>query len=278
MAVGFPGRAALEAALDLAARAPSPQNCQPWRWQVDSRGLHLYADWGRGGGASEADRRDVLLSCGALLDHCVVALAAAGWPMRVRRFPDLTDRGHVALFEIIEEPPLPTHRELADAIGRRRSDRRDFRGSRLPAGTLELLAVHAARRGVEFGVVPHARWTRDEHGDVALRFPAADAPNPTTDGAVLIVLGTERDDDPAQVRAGETLSHLLLAATAMELASCALTAPLRDPRSRLSLGCEVFDGEAFPQALIRVGENSPGDVGAATQRRTAEQTTTWTRT
>ena len=277
MTGGFPGRAVLETALDLAARAPSPRNRQPWRWQVDSRGLHLYADWGRGGGDSAADRRDVLLSCGAVLDHCVVALAAAGWPLRVHRYPEPADLGHIALFEIIEEPPLATHRELADAIGRRRSDRREFRDSRLPAGSLELLAVHAARRGIEFAVVPRLRWARDENDAVTLSFGGAGAPDPTADGAVLIVLGTGRDDDAAQVRAGETLSHLLLVATATGLASCALTEPLRDPRNRLALSCEVFDGEAYPQALIRVGEPGSGDPPAATARRNAEQTMTWVR-
>lgn len=264
--------------MDLAARAPSPRNSQPWRWHVDSRGLHLYADWGRGGGDSAADRRDVLLSCGAVLDHCVVALQAAGWSPRVHHYPEPSDLGHIALFEIIEEPPLPTQRELADAIGRRRSDRQVFRGTRLPSGTLELFAVHAGRRGVEFGVVPRARWTRDEHGDVALRYGGAGASNRPADDAVLIVLGTGRDDDPAQVHAGQTLSHLLLAATAMGLASCTLTEPLRDPRNRLALGCEVFDGEAYPQALIRVGEpGGGGDRPAETARRNAEQTMSWVR-
>ena len=279
MAGAHPDRAVLEAVLDLAARAPSPQNSQPWRWQVDDAGLHLHADWSRAVADSGAGRRDVLISCGAVLDHCAVALAAEGWRPHVRRFPMPDDPGHIALFEVIEHPAQPGHRELAAAIGSRRSDRREFPEARLPAGTLELLSVHAARRGVDFAVVPRTRWVRDEHGHVALRFPggAVGGRNASADGAVLLTLGTAGDDEIDRVRAGETLSHLLLAATALELASCALTDPLHDGRNRLALGCEVFDGESYPQVLIRVGAapETPQAPGGS-DRRSLQQTTTWT--
>ena len=279
MAGAHPDRAVLEAVLDLAARAPSPQNSQPWRWQVDDAGLHLHADWSRAVADSGAGRRDVLISCGAVLDHCAVALAAEGWRPHVRRFPMPDDPGHIALFDVIEHPAQPGHRELAAAIGSRRSDRREFPEARLPAGTLELLSVHAARRGVDFAVVPRTRWVRDEHGHVALRFPggAVGGRNASADGALLLTLGTAGDDEIDRVRAGETLSHLLLAATALGLASCALTDPLHDGRNRLALGCEVFDGESYPQVLIRVGTapETPQAPGAS-DRRSLQQTTTWT--
>ena len=279
MAGAHPDRAVLEAVLDLAARAPSPQNSQPWRWQVDDAGLHLHADWSRAVADSGAGRRDVLISCGAVLDHCAVALAAEGWRPHVRRFPMPDDPGHIALFDVIEHPAQPGHRELAAAIGSRRSDRREFPEARLPAGTLELLSVHAARRGVDFAVVPRTRWVRDEHGHVALRFPggAVGGRNASADGALLLTLGTAGDDEIDRVRAGETLSHLLLAATALGLASCALTDPLHDGRNRLALGCEVFDGESYPQVLIRVGAapETPQAPGGS-DRRSLQQTTTWT--
>ncbi len=281
MAGAFPDRAVLESALDLAARAPSPQNSQPWHWRVDRRGLHLHADWSRGLGHTEADRRDVLLSCGAVLDHCAVALAAAGWYPRVHRFPGPLDSGAVALFELIEVSPAPGQIELASVIGRRRSDRGDFVASRLPAGTLELLDVRAVRQGVDFGVVPRFRWGRRDGDGVALRFPGAGGAengSAMTDGAVMVVLGTERDDAFARVQAGEALSQLLLSATVMGLASCTVTAPLHDDRSRLALACEVFDGAAYPQVLVRIGlPRSRTEVPVLSQRRTVNQTTEWDR-
>ena len=63
----------------LACRAPSLHNTQPWRWTFDGAGLHLFADRLRVVLSTDSTGREVLLSCGAVLDHLRVAMAAAGW-------------------------------------------------------------------------------------------------------------------------------------------------------------------------------------------------------
>lgn len=276
LAIPFPDRGTLESVLDIAARAPSSGNLQPWSWRVDGAALHLYADWRRQAGGSPTDRRDALLGCGAVLDHCVVALAAAGWSPRVRRFPEGGQDSHLAILEVVEQPPDAFCLELAGAIPRRRADRRRYPAGRIPPATLELLYVRAARLGVELAVVPRSRWVRHEDGSVALRLPeVAGEPD---DDAVLLVLGTEHDNDDMRLRAGEALSHILLTATALGLASCPFTEPLNDMWSRLALACEVLDGGAHPQTLIRVGLPPVDDVpGPPTGRRPARETTAWTR-
>jgi len=264
----------LESALDIAARAPSLRNLQPWRWRVDGGAIDLFADWSRQAGDAPSDRRDVLLGCGAVLDHCVVALAAAGWQPRVHRFPDRNDGSHLAILEVVEQPPSRADLELAAAIARRRADRRPYRAESIPPATLELLYIRAARMGVELAVVPKSRWALLDGGGVALQFPTGTAAAP--DDSALLVLGTRDDDDAARLRAGEALSHLTLTATAMGLASCPLTEPLDDIRSSLALACEVFDGEAHPQALIRVGLAPSGDDPLpTTQRRSVNEVTVW---
>jgi nitroreductase len=271
----FPDRVTLQRVLDVAARAPSSGNRQPWLWEVDDAALHLYADWRRQAGGLPTDRRDVLLGCGAVLDHCIVALAAAGWSPRVRRFPDGGRDSHLAILEVVEQPPNPAHLELAAAIPRRRADPRPYPARSIPPATLELLYIRAARSGVELAVVPRSRWVRQQDGSVALRFGAAVAQ--PDDDAVLLVVGTRRDDDAMRLRAGEALSHLTLTATAMGLATCPLTDPLNDMRARLGLACEVFDGEAHPQALIRLGPPpADGVPRSPTGRRPTSETTTWT--
>lgn len=272
----FPDRVTLESVLDVASRAPSARNLQPWRWRVDGAALHLYADWGRQAGESPTDRRDVLLGCGAVLDHCIVALAAAGWSPRVRRSPGGGHDSRLAILEVVEQPPNAAYLELSDAIARRRADHRRYPARRIPPATLELLHIRAARLGVELAVVPRSRWVRHDDGSVALRFP--DVAGEPDDDAVLLVLGTRQDDDDMRLRAGEALSHITLTATAMGLASCPLTEPLNDMRSRLALACEVFDGEAHPQVLIRLGLPPVDDApDPPTERRPATETTTWTR-
>jgi len=270
----LPDRDTLEKVLDVAARAPSSGNLQPWRWRVDGSALHLYADRRRQAGVSPSDRRDALLGCGAVLDHCAVALAAAGWSPRVWRFPDGGDDSHLAILEVVEQPPNAVHLELADAIARRRADPRRYPAGPIPPATLELLYIRAARLGVELAVVPRSRWERHPDGSVALRF--TEEPAEPDDHAVLLALATREDNDTTRLRAGEALSHLMLTATAMGLASCPLTDPLNDMRSRLGLACEVFDGEAYPQALIRLGLPPAEDVShPPSTRRPVSETTTW---
>ncbi len=73
----------------------------------------------------------MILSCGAVRDHLRVAIAAAGRGTAVVRFPDPTQRDHVAA---VEFGPLPivgdTQRARADAIRRRRTDRLPFAAPR----------------------------------------------------------------------------------------------------------------------------------------------------
>lgn len=271
----FPDRATLETVLDTASRAPSLRNLQPWRWRVDDAGVHLYADWQRRAGDALVDRRDVLLGCGAVLDHCAMALAATGWSPRIRRYPGADHDSHLAILEVLDQPPQPAHVELAAAIPRRRADRRRFTTPRT-AGIVELLHVRAARMGVELAVVPRVRWSRLDDGGLTLRYGPGEPTDTAVDDGVLLALGTKSDDDPSRLRAGEALSRIVLSCAAMDLASCPLTEPLNDFGSRLTLACEVFDGESHPQALIRLGEPaSEADPPPLLPRRSVNETTTW---
>ena len=76
---------ALAAAARDALQAPSVFNTQPWRWRIDGDALELRADRDRQLTVADPDGRLLLLSCGAALHHVRVALAAAGWGVRVRR-------------------------------------------------------------------------------------------------------------------------------------------------------------------------------------------------
>jgi len=122
----MPDRKVILDAVTLACRAPSLHNSQPWRWIADGA-LHLFADRTRLVPATDSSGREMILSCGAVLDHLRVAIAAAGWDTTIARFPDPTQPDHVAA---VEFDPLPivgdTQRARADAIHRRRTDRLPF--------------------------------------------------------------------------------------------------------------------------------------------------------
>ena len=78
----------IKAAVELAIRAPSLHNSQPWRWVAGGGVLELYADPTRIGQSTDSTGREVLISCGAVLDHVCVAMAAAGWQGEHRPVPE----------------------------------------------------------------------------------------------------------------------------------------------------------------------------------------------
>src|SRR4051812_4524779 len=122
----LPDLETIHTALSLATRAPSIHDSQPWLWRVGAQSLHLYADPDRSGLDADADSRDMLLSCGASLHHCVVAFAALGWRAKVQRLPDAADPEHLAALELSRHPASALDVVLAAAIPRRRSDWRPY--------------------------------------------------------------------------------------------------------------------------------------------------------
>ena len=114
-------------AVMLACRAPSLHNSQPWRWVADGSVLHLFADPSRMMLAADSTGREVILSCGAVLDHLQVAMAAAGVDSAVERFPDPHDPDHLAELRFTpSETVTDEQRRRADAILLRRTDRLPF--------------------------------------------------------------------------------------------------------------------------------------------------------
>jgi nitroreductase len=117
----------LSAVVELACRAPSLHNSQPWRWRFDTGTLQLFADHTRIGRHTDATGREVILSCGAVLDHLVVAAASAGWQVAVERYPNPHDRDHVASVAFHRAESAGEHaRTLAEAMSSRRTDRLAF--------------------------------------------------------------------------------------------------------------------------------------------------------
>src|ERR1700739_2365307 len=126
-------------AVGLACRAPSLHNSQPWRWVADDGGLRLFADPSRIGHHTDSTGREVIISCGAVLDHLRVAAAAAGWHAASERYPNANDWNHLASTEFRRTDFVSDYqRAVGEAIGRRRTDRLPFAA---PAGWGEVEPV-----------------------------------------------------------------------------------------------------------------------------------------
>jgi nitroreductase len=144
----FPAEGTIHTALSLATRAPSIHDSQPWLWRVGAQSLHLYADADWRGPHDDAESRDVLLSCGASLHHCVVALAALGWRARVQRFPDAAEPEHLAALELSPHPPSAVDVAFAAAMPRQRNDWRPYSSWPVSAADMALIGARAAGVGV----------------------------------------------------------------------------------------------------------------------------------
>ena len=257
----FPDAEAMRAVLTLATRAPSVHNSQPWYWRVGPSTLNLYADSSRHLPRTDPDRRDMLLSCGAGLHHCTVALAAIGWRAKIHRLPDPSEPGHLAAVEVVAQSPGELDVTLAAAIARRRTDRRTYSPWPVPWGDIALMGARAARAGVML------RQT-----DLLPRL----ADRTAQDNGVVVALGTEADDDLARLRAGEATSLVLLSATAMGLATCPMTDPLEIPETRAAVRDDVFGTSGHPQMLMRVGWTAvDADPLPSTPRRPLPEVANW---
>lgn len=114
-------------AVRLACRAPSLHNSQPWHWVAENSQLQLFGDPERVVRATDVSGREALLSCGAVLDHLRVAMAAAGWTTHADRFPNPNNSKHLASIDFSPmEFTTEGHRRRADAILARRTDRLPF--------------------------------------------------------------------------------------------------------------------------------------------------------
>jgi nitroreductase len=277
----------MRAVLTMATQAPSVHNSQPWYWWVGGESLHLYADPSRHLPRTDPDRRDLLVSCGAALHHCTVALAATGWHATVHRLPDPADPDHLAAVTVEPQSPDELDVMLAAAVGRRRTDRRTFSSWPVPWGDIALMGARAARAGVMLrqidlipqlsaivaeAVTPDAPIPARIFADPALQQQAPGTP----DNGVVLALGTERDDGLARLRAGEATSLVLLSATAMGLATCPVTEPLVIPETREAVRTDVFGASGFPQMLMRVGwPPLNADPLPATPRRPIGEVADW---
>jgi Nitroreductase family len=122
--------------------------------------VHLYADGSRQVPATDPHGRDLLISCGAALNHLLVALASLGWDARVRRMPNPARPGHLATVELFSRTATSAQHDLAAAIPRRRTDRRRFSAWPVPAELIgemfELAHVYGV--GIEAITEPALAW------------------------------------------------------------------------------------------------------------------------
>jgi len=164
-------RDAVEAAVDVAVRAPSIHNTQPWRWVFDGEALTLLADRTRQLQVADPSGHSLLISCGAALTLTELALRAAGWRVSTMLLPDAGDQEVLARFRAVgRDEPGEALQAQVDAALRRRSDRRPFSPQPVSADEIDRLrdATHADGVYADFPTRP------DQQLDLAVAVSWAD--------------------------------------------------------------------------------------------------------
>jgi hypothetical protein len=137
----------LHRVVELAQRAPSVHNTQPWRWRSTDGSLELHADRSRQLAAGDPDGRNLVISCGTVLHHVRIVADALGWKARVSHLPDPRQPDLLARVELSCRRPPSDADELLAAVDRRCTDRRRFTSWPVPDDRL----THLAARATEWG-------------------------------------------------------------------------------------------------------------------------------
>lgn len=134
----------------MATRAPSLHNSQPWRLVVTKDGLDVRADHERQLGVIDPMGRQLLMSCGSLVHHLVVAALALGLEAGLTLLPDEADPDLVARIRLtaVADPPSLEDVQHAEAILHRATNRTRYAEGGLSEGALELLRQAVERQGV----------------------------------------------------------------------------------------------------------------------------------
>jgi nitroreductase len=141
----------------LATRAPSVHNSQPWHWCLDGDGVVLFADGSRQLDNADPNGRDLVLSCGAALQHLQVASAAAGWKAQVKRMPNPFNDSQLANVRFTRQEPTGQMLTALGALKQRRTDRRRPAARPVPREQLDSLLALGPANGVTIVAVVSRR-------------------------------------------------------------------------------------------------------------------------
>jgi hypothetical protein len=139
--------------IELAARAPSVHNTQPWRFTVTGQAIELYADAGRQLMEDPAGR-EMIISCGAALFGLRLAIRSLGYAPEVALFPEPSQRRLLARVRTGRPAPMTSdERAMLQAVPHRHTHRGAFEPGPLPVGLLERLRDDAEAEGATLAVI-----------------------------------------------------------------------------------------------------------------------------
>lgn len=138
----------LTSLLEMATRAPSGHNTQPWSFSVAGDTIRMFPDFSRRLPVVDPDDHALHISLGCALENLVIAAAHHGLATTVAVFPENEAE---ACLRVRMTPSAAGGADdaLYQAIPRRQTNRRRYRDQALLPGQVARLRAAAARDGVE---------------------------------------------------------------------------------------------------------------------------------
>ncbi|HVK57685.1 MAG TPA: nitroreductase family protein [Candidatus Kapabacteria bacterium] len=136
----------LQFLLRYAVLAPSSHNTQPWLFRIQGHELDLIADLNRTLPIVDPMNRELIISCGAALNHLQIAARYFGFSSNIETFPEIEFPDLLARFSVGAHSE--SHAEdilLFSAIPKRRTYRFAFKPEPVPQALLDVLSQYAER-------------------------------------------------------------------------------------------------------------------------------------
>jgi len=197
-----------------AARAPSVQNTQPWRFRVGDYVIELHADPRR---KLRVDRagREMLISCGAALFGLRLAVRSLGHLPVAELLPDPARPRLLARVTLGKAEPMTGHeRKLLEALPHRHTHRGPWDPGPLPGGLVAGLQHDALAEGAQLALIDRAlafskladlaraagqRLDRDPVARDEMRRWSRSADDPAPDGVPAQAFPARPDRQPGQL-------------------------------------------------------------------------------
>lgn len=294
----------LEFLVNYAMLAPSSHNSQPWKFEVRTPAIELYADRSRALPTIDPTHRELTMSCGAALFNLRIAAEHFGYQSSVQLFPtanpDLLAR--LTLSGSAPAPPakqlIAENKLLFEAIPKRHTNRLPFAQVSVPEYLLRELAAAATDEGAYFEIVaPSQRQTTielitegerlqlldplcrqeletwicrnlnqgmDAISSYAQKFQGREL---AVQAPVLAVISTDHDRREDWLVAGQAIQKVLLKLTVAGAASSFFNQPIETEHLRHQLQIAMGQSQ-IPQVLLRIGYGTK--VHATNRRRITE--------
>lgn len=152
----------LHTVVELATKAPSVHNTQPWRFSArsdlagDIVGIDVFADRDRSLDVIDPEARDLHLSCGAAIEFARIGVRSLARACTVHLLPDAGDTDHLAWIEIGGAEPVRAEEvRLLAAVPARYTARERFDDTPVPPALVADLEHTVSETGAWLRVLGH---------------------------------------------------------------------------------------------------------------------------